>query len=79
MPSFVPKLQNSNLSVFHLTLFLGHYFMSVTMGCLPISTFYICDSTTFLFRFVIFLNWEKMLTNADITMKLPQLITLGII
>ncbi|XP_041808618.1 ependymin [Chelmon rostratus] len=27
----------------------GHYSMSVTMGCLPISTFYFTESTTFLF------------------------------
>lgn len=43
------------LECFPPSTFSGHYSMSVTMGCLPISTFYFTESTTFLFRLVIFL------------------------
>ncbi|XP_036976523.1 ependymin [Acanthopagrus latus] len=43
----------------------GRYIMSVTMGCLPVSTFYICDSTTFLFS----------LADVETEIKDPDLLT----
>ncbi|XP_071316370.1 ependymin [Trachinotus anak] len=43
----------------------GHYSMSVTMGCLPVSTFYFTESTSFLFS-----NME-----VELEIKDPDLLT----
>lgn len=57
------------LECFPCHSFSGHYTMSVTMGCLPISTFYFFESTSFLFRLVIcfvFFSMHKAITTPGI-------------